>query len=113
MDEKPVATYKLSARITDFSMPPISDGLVVGKDSPIGHSAINRALQLLAPNKYQCIPVDDDVVGHVILRRNLLIRVSEGNWVAFVRDRIKPLMSAEEILDLALTVEVRISDSEP
>lgn len=112
MFAKSLSGCSLVARITEFATPPVSDALVVGRESPIGHAALYRALELLAPGVYQCIEVKDDVVGHVIVRRNLLARVSEGTLVDFVCSRVKPLLAADEVLNMALTAEVRISESE-
>lgn len=112
MGEKQSPSCTLTARITEFSIPPVSDGLVIGKESAIGFSAISRALHLLVANQYQAIEVSDDVISHLIVRRNLLRRVPEQKLVAFVISRIRPLMSPEEILHLELTAEVKLEDSE-
>lgn len=113
MAEKQLPACSLTARITEFSIPPVSDGLVIGKESPIGFAAIGKALHLLVADHYQAIEVADDVISHIIVRRNLLRRVPEQKLVAFVRSRIRPLMSPEEILHLELTAEVKVEDSEP
>jgi len=113
MEEKSQATYTLTAKVTEFTIPPVSDGLVIGRDSPIGFAAISRALQLLVANQFQSIELGDDVISHVVVRRNLLRRIPEQKLIGFIRTRIRPLMSSDEILHLELTVEVRLEDSEP
>jgi hypothetical protein len=102
----------LKARVKEFSIPPISDGLVLGKDSPIGCVAIRRSLELLMVTPFEHIEVGDadDVVGDILVRQSLLRRISRERLVEFVLHRIKPMMGPEEILHLELTVEVLIED---
>lgn len=70
-------------------IPPIRDGLVLGKRSPIGCVAIRKALELLGNTNFTPIELEDEVVS-------------------FVLERIKPLMAPEEILHLDLEVEVLV-----
>ena len=111
--ENKTPTLSVTARVVEFSIPPVSDGLVIGKESPIGFTAVSRALQLLVANQFHTIAIeDDDVISHVIIRRNLLRRVPEDRLIAFIRERIRPLMVPDEILHLSLTVEVKVEDGE-
>jgi len=114
MHQTPATNCMLTARVKEFRIPPVSDGLVLGKDAPLGFAAIERALHLLIADHFQSVPVpDDDVVGQIIIRRNLLRRVTSAQLLDFVRNRIKPLMSPTEILHLSLTVELKIEDGAP
>ena len=36
--------YSMSVRVTEFIIPPVSDGLVLGKESPIGFAAVTKRL---------------------------------------------------------------------
>lgn len=102
----------LKARIKEFTIPPISDGLVLGKNSPIGCVAIRRALELLMVTPFEHIELGDadDVVGDILVRQTLLRRISKERLAEFVLHRVKPLMGPEEILHLELTVEVLVED---
>ncbi len=103
--------YTISVRVTEFEMPPVSDGLVLGKDSPIGFSAFTKALNLLTADHMQSIEVEDDTISHIIVRRGILRRLPQERLVAFVLERVKPLMCAQEILHLQIKAEVLIEES--
>lgn len=103
-------TYSLMGRVKEFQIPPVADGLVIGRDSPIGCSALTRALELLVPGQFRAIEIDDAVVGHVVVRGNLLRRMPEQRLVDFILGRVKPLMGADEIMHLDLSVEVHLDD---
>ena len=103
--------YSMSVRVTEFTIPPVSDGLVLGKDSPIGFAAITKALNLLIADHMQSVEIDDDVISHIIVRNGILRRVPQERLVAFVLDRVKPLMGAHEILHLHIKAEVSIEEA--
>ena len=98
-------------RVSEFAIPPVSDGLVLGKDSPIGFAAITKALSLLIADHMQSVEVTDDVISHIIVRRGILRRIPQDRLVAFVLQRVKPLMCAQEILHLHVKVEVLIEEA--
>ncbi len=101
----------LSVRVTEFEIPPVADGLVLGKDAPIGYAAMSKALNLLIADHMQTLEVNDDVVSHIIIRRAILRRIPQDRLVAFVLQRVKPLMCAQEILHLHIKAEVVIEES--
>ena len=103
--------YSMSVRVSEFAIPPVSDGLVLGKDAPIGFAAISKALSLLIADNMQNIEVEDDVISHIIVRRGILCRVPEDRLVAFVLQRVKPLMCAKEVLHLHIKAEVIIEEA--
>jgi hypothetical protein len=67
------------------------------------------ALELLVATPFEHIEIEgDEVIQDIIVRRNLLKRISKEKLLAFVVKNIKPLMSEEEILYLELDVEVNL-----
>jgi len=103
-------TRLLRARVREFVIPPIHDGLVIGKAAPIGGAAVRKAVQLLVSTPFEHIEVTDDVVGDVLIRSGIVRRVPKEALLDFVLRRIKPLMGADEILHLDLEAEVTLED---
>jgi hypothetical protein len=102
--------YSMSVRVSEFAIPPVTDGLVLGKDAPIGFAAISKALNLLIADHMQSVAIDDDVISHIIVRHGILRRVPQDRLVAFVLERVKPLMCAQEVLHLDIKAEVVIEE---
>ncbi len=100
--------YDVVARVKEFAIPPIQDGLVVGRDSPIGSAALRKALEVLNGTSYEFIPVKDDVVSEIIVREQVTRRLPREQLTSFVLDRVKSLMTAREILHLDLSVQVTV-----
>jgi hypothetical protein len=103
--------HRVTARIKEFAYPPVHDGLVLGKLSPIGSAAIRKALSLVVAAPFHHIEhIEDDTIGDILVRESILRRVSKEQLIRFVLEKIKPLMGPEEILHLDLEVEVTIQE---
>lgn len=102
--------HSLKARVKEFAIPPIHDGLVLGKHSPIGCAAIRKAIDLLVDTPFEHIELDDEVISDVLVRNKILRRIPQDKLVAFVLKRIKPLMGSDEILHLDLDAEITLED---
>lgn len=100
--------HRLHARVTEFLLPPIDDGLVLGLHSPIGHVAVGKALNLLSSTAYEHIPIEDDVISDILVRSAILRKIGAEVIVSFILKEIRPLMGSEEILHLNLDVELII-----
>lgn len=100
--------HAIRASIREFIMPPIDDGLILGRESPIGHMAIARALNLLTVTPYEHVLIDDDVIGDVLVRSAVLRKITVGQLRDFVLREVKPMMGPEEIIHLELDIEVLI-----
>jgi hypothetical protein len=104
------ARYALRVRVKEFGIPPIHDGLVMGKRSPIGCAAMRKCLDLLVAAPFEHVEIDDDVIGDLLVRKTILLRIPRDTLAGFVVKNLKPLMSAEEVLHLDLEAEVFLTE---
>ena len=111
--QKRTRQHRLRARVTEFLLPPIEDGLVLGNRSPIGHVAVGKALSLLTSTAFEHIAISDDVIGDILIRSAILRKIDAASVTAFVLKEIKPLMGSEEILHLDLDIEMLIDSDRP
>jgi hypothetical protein len=114
MPEHPASSASVNVRLQfqEFRIPPVHDALVLGKKSPIGSEAVRRSLTLLHVAPFQHIELsgahEDDVVGDILVRNSVLNKIPPDNLIRLVVDRVKPFMTAEEILHLRLDAEVSL-----
>jgi hypothetical protein len=101
----------IRARVREFVLPPIVDGLVLGRFSPIGHVAVGKALALLTTTPFEHLSIDDEVIGDVLIRSAVLRKIDGDALRRFILDHIKPLMGPEEILHLELEAEIVIESA--
>ncbi len=101
--------FLITAKIKEFSIPPITDGLVIGKDAAIGVNALQKALKLLIPEDFNHIEIQDEVINSMLIRCSIASRLTEKRVVAFLLHQVKPLMMADEILHIQLDTEITIT----
>ncbi|GGI81764.1 hypothetical protein [Legionella impletisoli] len=104
--------YRITARISEYKVPPVDDVLVLGKSAPIGFTAMKRAIGLLIAQPYDHIKIDDEIIGDLLIRKNILRRLKKEAIINFIIMHIKPLMGENEILHLSLESETQIEVSE-
>ena len=108
VSESPTMTVRLRAR--KFDVPPFRDCLVIGRRSPIGCVAIKKALKLLRGNSFDDLHPDDDIVGDILVRTDILRMLPKEKLIDLILRRIKPLMGESEIVYLEIDVEVVLED---
>lgn len=102
-------TAHMEARVRELKVPFIRDGLVLGKNARVGSFAVQKALHLLMDSTFAQLELEDDVVGDILIRKDLLLRIDQLDLVRFIHERIKPMMCGEEILELDLSIEIGIT----
>lgn len=108
METKTQLRPRVAARVREFRVPPLRDGLVLGKEASVGCAAIRKALDLLTTCAFTHIEPDDEIVGDIIVRESFFKRLPREDLVDFILREIKPLMNRDEILEIELDVVVDI-----
>ena len=101
--------FFLQARIKEFAIPPITDGLVIGREALIGPVALQKALNLLVPDHFEHIVIDDEIVADVLIKAILLRRLTKDRLVKFLIEQIKPFMSTKDIIQIQLDLEISLA----
>jgi len=101
--------FFLQARIKEFAIPPITDGLVIGKEASIGTVALQKALNLLVPDHFEHLAIDDEIVADVLIKSILLRRLTKDRLVKFLLVQIKPFMTSKDILHVQLDLEISLT----
>ena len=98
----------IRVRMRALEIPPIKDGLVIGRDAAIGGEAMARTLRLMTNEKFERLSLRDDIVQEVIIRSSVLRKLGRERLLAFVLQRVKPVMAETDLLMLDIEVELVI-----
>jgi hypothetical protein len=98
-------------RLKALEIPPIKDGILIGKTAPIGPEAMLRMLKLVGNDRFIHFPMKDDIIADIIIRESVLKKLKEHKLKEFILTRIKPLMSDAELLLLNMDIEVVVEDT--
>lgn len=109
MDNSNQRKLHISARVSEYAVPPIKDMLVLGKNSPIGCIAMRRALELLVKTPFEHIEMEDDCISDILVRQSMLLRISKQELIEFVISQVKPMLGIDEVLHLELDINVFLS----
>jgi len=101
--------FFIQARIKEFAIPPITDGLVIGREASIGTVALQKALNLLIPDHFEHVTIDDEIVADVLIKSILLRRLTKDRLVKFLIEQTKPFMSPQDILHVQLDLEISLT----
>ena len=101
----------IRVRLRALEIPPIKDGLVIGRDAAIGGEAMLRTLRLMTHEKFERITLKEEIIQEVIVRTSVLKKLGRERLIEFVLNRIKPIMSDTELLMLDIEVELVIEDT--
>ena len=105
----PSPKFVLQARIKEFAIPPITDGLVIGREASIGTVALQKALNLLIPDHFEHLIIDDEIIADILIKSILLRRLTKDRLVKFIMGQVKPFMSAQDILQVQLDLEILLT----
>jgi hypothetical protein len=104
----PVEQY-VRVRLKSLELPPIKDGVVLGREAPIGAEALSRAMAILSKETYRRVRLGDDaIMSDALIRDSVLRKVGQQKLVSFLRDRVKPRMTESEIVTLDIQIELMI-----
>lgn len=108
-----VSTEQLiRVRVKALEIPPIKDGIVIGRDAAIGGEAMVRTLRLMTNEKFERFVLPkDDIVQDVILRSSVVRKLGKERVLKFIMERIKPVMTESELLMLNIDIELVIEDT--
>jgi hypothetical protein len=107
----PATEKTIRVRVRALEIPPIKDGLVIGRDAAIGGEAMLRTLRLMTNEKFERIQIKDPMIDDIIVRAAILRKLGRDRLLEFVVKRVKPLMAETELLMLDIEVELLIEHS--
>lgn len=99
---------EIRMKLRVFSVPPINDALVLGRQAPIGGEAWRRALALLQSTPFESIKLDDEVIEEILIQKRILKKITKEGLIKIILNKIKPFMSAEEVIHLDIEVELSL-----
>lgn len=112
-DSSPITTEQyVRVRLKALEIPPIKDGIVIGRNAPMGAEAMMRTLKLMSNERFVHIVIkNDDIVSDAIVRESVIRKLKEEKLRAFILSRIRPLMADNELLMLDMEIEVVVEDT--
>lgn len=103
-------TCNVSIGFEEISLPPIKDILVMGKNSPHGKYGIRECFNLLSPNKFELIEINNEIVQAIVVSKNILKRMSIEKIIEILEENVFPYILDVEIVRVDFNVKILIDN---
>jgi len=98
----------LNMDLTTFEIPPAGEALILGKHSSIGPEAAKRMLDNAAPEEFELIQPEDDVIDGILVKKYLFLRANKESLTNAIIEEAKAIMSDRDMICLKCDVIVGI-----
>lgn len=94
--------------ISTFEIPPSGEILILGKRCAIGPLAAKKMLDTVAPDQFELIQPQDDLIDGILVKKDLCLRVEKEKLVNTVIDEAKRIMSPECMIRIQCKITVSV-----
>lgn len=104
--------YSISLSFKEIKLPPFDEILILGKNSAHGKHGISKSFELLIPNGFEVIEVEDKIVEAIFVNRRILAKLPKEKLIKLLRTKVFPYVSEGELLKVDLEISVSYSSTE-
>jgi len=96
-------------RLSEFEMPPMQDVLIVGRKAPIGPEAARRMVDILSPEQYEIVQVDNPVIEAVVIRKSLTNMIERDKLISLILDEGGKIANESTIIKAHINIVLEVS----
>lgn len=98
--------YNISLSFQEISLPPFKDILVLGKNSPQGKIGLSKSFELLVPNGFEALEINDDKVEAIFINKRILKKISKEKVVKILEEKVFSFLSEGEIIKVDFKISI-------
>ena len=111
-------TYTINLSFEEIKLPPFQDILILGKNSIQGKIGLSKSFELLVPNGFETIDVDNANIETVFVNKNILVKIPKEKVIQILQHNVFPFISQGELVSVDFKVNIAvknivIKDSKP
>jgi hypothetical protein len=104
--------YSINLNFEEIKLPPFQDILVLAKNSPQGKIGLGKSFNLLVPNGFEMIEVEDERVEAVYINRRILAKMPAQKILDILRAKVFSFISEGELLKVDFKVTLSYTNIE-
>lgn len=93
MSEKKQRRCSVSLSFEEIRRLPFEDILVLGRNCPYGKFGVSRSCDMLFPNEYKTIDIEDELVGAILINKKILRKLNEESIIETLKENVFPYVS--------------------
>ena len=98
--------YSIQLSFEEIRIPPFEDILILGKKCPQGKTGIYKSFQLLVPDEFETIEIEDKIVEAVFINKRILKKLDKDKIIEILRKKVFPYVSECEILKVDFKLKI-------
>ena len=104
--------FTVTLNFEGVKLPPFQDILLLGKKCPQGKAGVSKCLNLLAPETFELVEIDDPIVEAMLISKHILKRMPVENVIKILKEKVFPYITPGEIIKIDFSVRVYYDDIE-
>jgi len=109
---KDSARYSVSLNFEGIKLPPFEDILLLGRRCPHGKIGIAKCLDLLSPEGFELVELDNDVVQALLVSKRMLKRMPIDKIISILKEKVFPFITNGEIVKINFNVKIYFDNIE-
>ena len=98
----------LDMELSTFIIPPAGEVLVLGKCAAIGPQAAKRMLDTVAPDQFELIQPEDEVIDGILVKKYLFLRADRDSLIKAILEESRAIMSGQCMISIKCDIAVSI-----
>lgn len=100
---------QISIKLSEFEIPPIQDILLIGRRAPIGTEAVQRMIDVLSPEQYEVLKVDEGPFEAVVVRKSLSRLITQEKLLNIMLEEGCKVASETAVLKAQVNIVLNIN----
>jgi hypothetical protein len=106
MKNESIRKFSVHLSFEEISLPPFEDILILGKKCSHGRIGVSKSFEMLGPNEFETIDIEDDVVETVFVNRRILKKIDKSKVVHILKEKVFPYISDSEIIKVDFKLKI-------
>ncbi|BAF58981.1 hypothetical protein PTH_0800 [Pelotomaculum thermopropionicum SI] len=100
---------QITIKLSEFEIPPIQDVLLVGRRAPIGPEAVQRMVDILSPDQYEVLRVEEGPFEAIVVRKSLCNLITREKLLEIIMEEGVKVASETAVLKAQVNVVLNIN----
>jgi hypothetical protein len=101
--------YSIDLSFEEIRLPPFQDILILAKNSVQGKIGLSKSFELLIPNEFETIEIDDERVEAIFINKRIVKKVPREKIISILRHKVFPFISDGELIRVTFKVNISFS----
>ena len=98
--------YLVKLTFEEIKLPPFQEILILGANCTQGKIGISKSCDLLLPNGFEMVELNEENVEAIFINRKILIKMSVEKVLKILREKVFPFVSEGELVKVDFRISI-------